>query len=466
MKKDSIIKLAALSGVPFIMVIGNSMLIPAFPMMGQALNISQLQVGLTITLFSIPAGLTIPILGFISDKIGRKKVIVPALIVYAIGGLISGVAPLLLDNPYNMIIAGRIVQGIGAAGTGPIAMALVGDIFKGNERSKALGIIEAANGLGKIVSPIIGALIATLIWYALFYVYAILAVPVAILVWLVIKEPPIKNKDRSAKTYVNNIIKIFKQKGKTLIGSYAAGSVVLLVLFGVLSFLSDVLETEYGLKGVTKGFALAGPVLAMSGTAYFSGRFLQSHRNLMKESIVTGLIMSAIALAMVAVIKNDYVFFAGLFFNGVGAGLVLPAVNTLVTSSAPIEERGGITALYGSVRFFGVAAGPPTFSMLIETSRLLMFAVGSGLVAIAAMLAIFLVSEAEIFGKSHNKNNEQVDNNDNENDSDSDNDSNSNNTSIADNADEKQPMIIHTALSPIMATVGRTINFFRKRKVE
>ncbi|MDW7674611.1 MAG: MFS transporter [Bacillota bacterium] len=168
MAKQSLIKLAALSGVPFIMVLGNSMLIPAFPMMEQALGITQLQVGLTITLFSIPAGITIPILGFISDKIGRKKVIVPALIVYAIGGLISGAAPLLLSDPYIMLLVGRVVQGIGAAGTGPIAMALVSDIFKGNERSKALGIIEAANGVGKIISPIVGALVAMVKWYALF----------------------------------------------------------------------------------------------------------------------------------------------------------------------------------------------------------------------------------------------------------------------------------------------------------
>jgi ACDE family multidrug resistance protein len=393
------LKLAALSGVPFIMVLGNSMLIPAFPLMEREMNITQLQVGLMITLFSIPAGLTIPILGFVSDKIGRKKVIVPALVLYAIGGLISGIAPLILNNPYYMIIAGRIVQGIGAGGTGPIAMALVSDIFKGNERSKALGVIEAANGFGKVISPIVGALVAMIIWYALFYVYAFLAIPTALAVWLAIKEQPMKNKGRSAKDYIGNITNIFKNKGKTLAGCYAAGSVVLLVLFGVLSFLSDALEEEYGLKGVTKGFALAGPVLAMSATAYLSGKFLESHRNLMKESIITGLVMSAVALTVVALIKNDLVFFTGLFFNGVGAGLVLPAVNTLVTSSAPVEERGGITALYGSVRFFGVAAGPPLFSMLIEVSRLVMFAAGSALVAVAAGLAIFLVSEKEIFGK-------------------------------------------------------------------
>lgn len=396
-------KLAALSGVPFIMVLGNSMLIPVFPQMQQDLGITQLQVGLTITLFSIPAGLTIPILGFLSDKIGRKKIIVPALIVYAIGGLISGLAPLLLENPYYVLLSGRILQGIGAGGTGPIAMALVSDIFKGNERSKALGVVEAANGIGKVVSPIFGALIGLIIWYALFYVYAFLAIPTAIAVWLAIKEPPLKTKDRTFKKYVSNIANIFKQKGKTLLGSYFAGSVVLLVLFGVLSYLSDILETQYGLTGVVKGFALAGPVLAMSATAFLSGKFLENHQELMKESILLGLGMSTVALALIAFIRNDIVFFSGLFFNGVGAGLVLPAVNTLVTSSAPLEERGGITALYGSVRFFGVAAGPPAFSSLLEISRVFMFGFGAGVVGIATALAFFTVSESQIFDKQAKK---------------------------------------------------------------
>jgi ACDE family multidrug resistance protein len=55
MKKDSLLKLLALSGVPLIMVLGNSMLIPVFPDMERALDISKFQAGLTITLFSLPA---------------------------------------------------------------------------------------------------------------------------------------------------------------------------------------------------------------------------------------------------------------------------------------------------------------------------------------------------------------------------------------------------------------------------
>lgn len=390
-------KLAALSGVPFFMVLGNSMLIPVFPQMQQTLNITQLQAGLTITLFSISAGISIPLLGFLSDKIGRKKILIPALIMYGLGGLVSGLAVWLLAEPYIVLLAGRIIQGIGAAGTAPIAMALVGDIFQNQERSKALGVIEAANGLGKVISPILGSLIAALlIWHALFFVYSFLAVPIAAGIWLAIKEPPLKTKDRTAALYLKTLKKVFVEKGKSLAGCYLAGSIVLMVLFGVLSYMSDVLETRYNLKGISKGFAIAIPVLAMAITSYSSGRFLQQRGFLLKFMVVLGLASVAASLLLIAIFPMDWIFFGGVTLMGVGTGLVLPAVNTLVTSSVPLEERGGITALYGSVRFFGVALGPPAFSLLLEVSKQVMLMAGGLLALAGAVLCVLLINQKEL----------------------------------------------------------------------
>ena len=137
MTKESFWKLVSLSGVPFIMVLGNSMLIPVFPEMQKAMSISPFQAGLTITFFSLPAGIAIPIMGFLADKIGIKKIIVPSLIIYGLGGIISGLAPIIFNKSFTILLTGRVIQGIGAAGTAPIAMALVSDIFTSAERSKA-----------------------------------------------------------------------------------------------------------------------------------------------------------------------------------------------------------------------------------------------------------------------------------------------------------------------------------------
>lgn len=131
---------SALAGVPFIMVLGNSMLIPVLPDIRNALNLTSVQVSLLITLFSVPAGLIIPLAGLLSDRYGRKIVIISGLFLYGLGGVIAAASSVLMGQmAFSGILAGRILQGLGAAGTAPIAMALCGDLFQGKERSRSLG---------------------------------------------------------------------------------------------------------------------------------------------------------------------------------------------------------------------------------------------------------------------------------------------------------------------------------------
>ena len=92
MKKSTKIQVFLLCLVPFIMVLGNSMLMPVLPKIKKAVGINQFQVGLMITAFSVPAGIVIPLAGILSDQVGRRKVMAPALIVYGIGGILAGVA--------------------------------------------------------------------------------------------------------------------------------------------------------------------------------------------------------------------------------------------------------------------------------------------------------------------------------------------------------------------------------------
>ncbi len=132
------------------------MLIPVLPKMKTELGVSQFKISLIITVFSIAAAVSIPVLGYLSDRFSRKAVIIPSLILYGLGGLLAGAAAEWFSNEYMWILVGRVLQGIGAAGTAPIAMALTGDLFKGAEQSKVLGLVEASNGFGKVISPILG----------------------------------------------------------------------------------------------------------------------------------------------------------------------------------------------------------------------------------------------------------------------------------------------------------------------
>lgn len=392
MKTESKLPFAVLAAVPFIMVLGNSMLIPLLPDIKNAMGITMVQADLIITAFSIPAGLVIPIAGFASDRWGRKLIMVPALVVYGVGGLISGIAALLLENPFNMLLAGRVIQGIGAGGTYQLAMALTGDIFQSKERTKVLGILEAANGFGKVVSPIAGAALGLIIWFAPFFVYGILAIPVALAVWFVVKEPEQEKQTIGLKDYLAQLKDIFKEKGVPLLASFFSGMIVLFILFGVLSWLSDLLEQQYNITGIYSGLLIAIPVGTMALTSYLSGIYLQQlEAKYLKTSILVGLGAVTASMTVVALLDNIYILFGALVLLGFGTGAVLPGVNTLITSATGTEERGLVTCLYGSTRFFGVAMGPPVFGMATSLGKTPLFLGATALVGAAVLIAFICI---------------------------------------------------------------------------
>ncbi|GMA65365.1 MFS transporter [Alicyclobacillus fastidiosus] len=179
--------LVSLASIPLIMTLGNSMLIPVLPEMERQLKIGSLQVSMIITVYSVVAIFLIPVAGYMSDQYGRKKIIIPSLIITAIGGLVSGLAAWFLKDSYWVILIGRLLQGIGAAGAFPIVLPLVGDMFKSDDDvSQGLGIIETANTFGKVLSPILGATLALVVWYLPFLSIPVFClVSVVLVAWLV-----------------------------------------------------------------------------------------------------------------------------------------------------------------------------------------------------------------------------------------------------------------------------------------
>lgn len=393
MKGKTRLEFLILAAVPFIMVLGNSMLIPVLPEMKHQLKLTPFQVGLIITAFSLPAGLVIPWAGFLSDRIGRKRVMAPALVIYGAGGLVAGLSVLLFRDAYLPVLIGRIIQGIGAGGTYQLAMALTGDIFQSRERTVALGLLESANGLGKVVSPIAGAAAALLAWYVPFFVYGTLAIPVALLLWFLVQEPPRRVQGPSISKYFGLLGGIFENKGVSLGSAFFAGFTVLFLLFGVLSYYTDLLEDTYGIKGLWKGVIIAGPILVMAITSYLTGAFFQKKpAPALKGAVWGGLFLMMVGLALAPLLKNIYLTYLCLVVLGGGAGLVLPALNTLITGAVAREERGLVTALYGTVRFFGAALGPPAFGLALALGPERMLFGGAALAVLAAGQVLILLN--------------------------------------------------------------------------
>ncbi|MEH7548581.1 MFS transporter [Bacillus sp. AFS076308] len=394
-QKHKGLTIASIGSIPLILVLGNSMLIPILPKMKTELNVTQFQTSLIISVFSIAAAISIPILGYLSDRFSRKAVIIPALILYGCGGLLAGAAAAWFSNAYTWILAGRIMQGMGAAGTAPIAMALAGDLFKGGEQSKVLGLVEASNGFGKVISPIIGSLLALLFWYAAFFAFPIFCLLSVLLTIFFIKEKKAEKEPPPVKKYIKGLVSVFKTEGRWLFAAYLTGASCLFTLFGILFYISDILEKDHHIDGLLKGAILAIPLLFMTTTSYITGSNIGKKMSLMKKLIVIGCLLMTASFASLVFFTKLLPFFAVLVVSSIGTGLVLPCINSFITGSVPSDRRGFVTSLYGSVRFLGVAIGPPIFSTLMEWSRSGMFLSTAGLTLLCGLLCMMLIHVAK-----------------------------------------------------------------------
>ncbi|MFC5700416.1 MFS transporter [Cohnella faecalis] len=381
----------ALASVPVVLVLGNSMLVPILPTLKRQFGISQFQTSLVISLFSVAAGLIIPVAGYLSDRYSRKKVMIPALILYGGAGILAGFGAVW--ESYPVLMGARILQGVGAAGTAPIAMALVGDMYKDGEESQALGLIEAANGSGKVISPILGALLALVIWYAAFFAFPVFCALSVVAVIFLIKEPKRKEEPKPLREYVKAIGTLFRKNGRWLLASFFGGSLALFILFGVLFYLSDILEQKpYSIDGVRKGFVLAIPLFGMVVTAYVTGSVIRKNGVLIRLLMNVGLALMVVSLALAIWLNaNLYVFIGLLTVSSVGTGLLLPCLNTMITGAVEKAERGMITSLYSSLRFLGVAFGPPLFGWMMGISHRTVFISVSALSFVALCLVFFMV---------------------------------------------------------------------------
>ncbi len=372
------------------MTLGNSMLIPVLPIMEKQLKITSLQVSLLITIYSIVAIILIPIAGFLSDEYGRKKIIIPSLIISGIGGLVSGFASMFLENPYYLILLGRLLQGIGASGAAPIVLPLIGDMFKTEEEvSNGLGIIETSNTFGKVLSPILGALLAAVVWYLPFFSIPVFSLISLLLVAFLVKTPKRKQAPLKLKEFIAETKKIFKNQGKFLFGVFSIGIIIMFVLFAVLFYLSNTLEDQYKIFGIKKGLLLAIPLVSLSISSFVTGKKIGKNQTTMKWITLLGMLLSGITMFAITLVDSLITILFILFINGVGVGATLPSLDALITESIKKQERGTITAIYSSMRFIGVAAGPPIAAMLMKTSEKFVFYTMAGF-SFAAVILIFI----------------------------------------------------------------------------
>ena len=223
-------------GVTLMAVLGTSSVTPAFPRIVQELGISPGQVVLLITFFTLPGVLLTPLAGVLSDRFGRKTILVPSLLLFGIAG---GACVLMRD--FEWLLGLRALQGVGAAALGSTNVTLIGDLFSGDDRTEALGYNSSALSLGTAGYPAIGGALATFAWY---YPFALplLAVPVAFVTMFALHNPEPEN-EQGLKEYFGSVWEHVKDR--RVVGLLVGTLVTFAILFGSLITYLPILMNEF-----------------------------------------------------------------------------------------------------------------------------------------------------------------------------------------------------------------------------
>ncbi|MDQ0213887.1 ACDE family multidrug resistance protein [Oikeobacillus pervagus] len=354
-----------ISLLPFIMVLGNSMMIPILPDMQSELHLTEKESGYILSFFSFPAAIIIPFIGFLSDRFGRKILILLSLF-FVIGGSVLCAVSIWFPHPFIWLLIGRVIQGIGAAGTTPLAMAIIGDAVDRTRQGEAFGLLEVFNGVGKVVAPIVGATAAAIYNWNLAFVFVIIVTVLSLVgIFKTIPNKKSGNQVNSIRNYLQDLIYVLKSKWLEIFPLFYMGAVGLFLLFGILFYLSYYIEMTYHIDGFFKGTAFMFPLAAMTIVSYWTGKQLKNSGNFQSLTLI-GISVMMVSFAGMEWNHSFHFFLFFLTIAFAGLGFILPCMNTAITSQVSDGERGFIVGLYGTARFIGVALGPTIFSIWID----------------------------------------------------------------------------------------------------
>lgn len=335
-------------GVTLMAVLGTSSVTPAFPRIVQELGISSGQVVLLITFFTLPGVLLTPVAGVLSDRFGRKKILVPSLLLFGIAG---GACALVRD--FDLLLGLRVLQGMGAAALGTTNVTLLGDLFSGDDRTEALGYNSSILSIGSASYPAIGGALATFAWY---YPFAlpVVAIPIAFLVLFSLHNPGPEN-DQDLKEYFGSVWEHVKDR--RVLGLFAGSLVTFILLFGsLITYLPILMNELFQASPLVIGLVVASSSLATAVTSTQMRRL--SSRFSEKVLIRVSFLLYAAALCIVPLAPNVWMLLIPTVIFGVAQSLNLPISFSLLTAAAPKENRGAFLSLNSTILRLGQTIGP------------------------------------------------------------------------------------------------------------
>jgi len=380
------------------------MYLPALPRIAEDLSVSSSVVQLTLT--GTLAGLAFGqlIIGPLSDSLGRRIPLMAGITLHMVASLVCLFAPNI-----EVLGAGRVLQGFGAAAAAVVAVAVVGDLYVDSAAATVMSRLILVLGVAPVIAPSLGAVVLLKAsWHWIFAVLVVLAGLLLLLAALALPETlPVPNRRplhvRSIVATYGELLRDFRFVTLVLVAALSMAG-----LFGYIAAAPFVLQGDYGLN--QQSFALvfaAGAIILIGAT---QSNVVLLRRFTPQAIMLVALIVSVIAAVVFVVLAVTGVaglagFLAPVLVILGGMGLVLPNAPA-VALSRHHDASGTAAALLGAAQFGLGAITAPVVGMLgnNEFALALVMLVGSA-IALAAMVFVGLPSrdgeapgDAEVLG--------------------------------------------------------------------
>jgi MFS transporter, DHA1 family, tetracycline resistance protein len=332
----------------FVNLIGFGIIIPLLPFYAQTFGASPFVIGLLFAVFSICQLVAAPALGDLSDRYGRRPVLI-----FSLAGTVVSFAMLAVAHSVAMLFAARIVDGL-SGGNISTARAYVADVTEPKDRARAYGIIGAAFGLGFILGPAITGILAKVSYTAPIWTAAAVTLVATVVAWAWLPETVhrahagVGNPFR----YLPDLLRrpIVRRMLAIDFVYWLAFSIfqTTFALFAQRRFGFDVPRTGYffaafGILGAVVQAALIRPIVRRFGD---------------KRTFMMGLGFAAVGLVAMAVAPSVSALVFAMVPLTLGMGLGHPTVASLVSRAARGDEQGRVQGAAGALESLGRTIGP------------------------------------------------------------------------------------------------------------
>jgi MFS transporter, DHA1 family, multidrug resistance protein len=335
--------------VMFLVMVGFGIIIPVIPFYAEEIGATPTQLGLLMAVYSLMQFIFAPMWGRVSDRIGRKPVIMIGIL-----GLSLSFFLMALSTELWMLFAARIIGGFLSSANMPTVMAYVADITSEEDRSKGMGIIGASVGLGFIFGPAIGGVFSQSSLSTPFYIAGTTSLVTFLFVTFVLKESLSAEQRSSQNKEKSSLLKALNGPLSML---FLLQLFVSLSLAGLEATFAYFAAEKAGLGSVELGYIFM--IMGLAGAIVQGGLVGRLTKKLGEGMVIQlGIIISAAGFGLILLTEGFGTAALFLTIFGIGNGLIRPSVSSLLTKKST-TGHGGTTGLLSSFDSLGRIIGPP-----------------------------------------------------------------------------------------------------------